>query len=129
MLTTTTETNGNHAVCEVPVCHARVHGQGLCRIHYDEDRYLGTTGRSPEVEEAERREHAIRGELRYGCVAAWRSPHGTCSMFKTDEERREAWEARSEELMEEYLTPPLLPGHRPAAWWKFEAEPRNTSSE
>ena len=107
--------------CEVPRCGARVHGNGLCRRHYDEDRYLQTTGRSPEAVAEAQREQAIEGELTLGCVAEWRSPYGTNSMFATDEERRAAWEERREALMVNYLTPPLLPGHRPFAWWRYEA--------
>ena len=93
----------------------------MCRRHYDEDRYLQTTGRSPEAVAEAQREQAIEGELTLGCVAEWHSPHGTNSMFATDEERRAAWEERREALMANYLTPPLLPGHRPFAWWRYEA--------
>ena len=113
--------NGRAAACEIRGCGARVHGNGLCRRHYDEDRYLQTTGRSPEAVAEAQREQAIEGELRLGCVAEWHSPHGTNSMFATDEERRAAWEERREALMVNYLTPPLLPGHRPFAWWRYEA--------
>jgi hypothetical protein len=42
-------------------------------------------------------------------------------MFASEEEHRDAWEARSEELLSEYLTPPTRPGRRPVAWWRFEA--------
>ena len=51
----------------------------------------------------------------------WACPHGTNSMFSDDEERREAWEAWREQLLEGYLTRPMLPGRRPWAWWKYEA--------
>ena len=116
-----TSLNGKPSRCEIPGCHARVHGRGLCRIHYDQGRYLQATGRSPEAVETARREQSIHAELRLGCVAEWRSPYGTNSMFATDDEHREAWEARRDEIMAEALTPPLTPGHRPAAWWDFEA--------
>jgi hypothetical protein len=36
-------------------------------------------------------------------------------------ELREAWTERGEDLLDRYLTPPLTPGRRPAAWWTFEA--------
>ena len=113
--------NGRAAACEIRGCGARVHGNGLCRRHYDEDRYLQTTGRSPEAVAEAQREQAIEGELTLGCVAEWHSPYGTNSMFADDEERRAAWEERREALMVNYLTPPLLPGHRPFAWWRYEA--------
>jgi hypothetical protein len=114
--------NGRPAACEVPGCRARVHGNGQCRRHYDEDRYLQTTGRSPEAVAGAQREQAIEGELTLGCVAEWRSPYGTNSMFADDEERRAAWEERREALMVNYLTPPLRPGRRPFAWWRYEAQ-------
>jgi hypothetical protein len=108
-------------LCEVQGCDARVHGRGLCRVHYDESRYLESTGQRPEAQAAAQRESSIDSELRYGSVAAWRSPHGTTSMFASEEEHRDAWDARREELLSEYLTPPSVPGRRPAAWWRFEA--------
>jgi hypothetical protein len=64
----------------------------------------------------------IVAELRLGGVAEFQSPHGTNSMFASDEERRAAWEARREELMARYLAPPAHPGNRPAAWWDYVAE-------
>jgi hypothetical protein len=42
-------------------------------------------------------------------------------MFASEEEAREAWEARREDLMRSYLTSPRIPGNRPEAWWRFEA--------
>src|SRR5829696_6575708 len=63
----------------------------------------------------------VEAELRYGCVPRWRSPHGTESMFLSDEERREAWEFNRDRLMTDYLEPPFIPGRRPEAWWEYEA--------
>ncbi len=108
--------------CRIQGCSARAHGRGLCRVHFDQARYLETTGRDPEAKAAAERERWIEAELSLGCVPDWASPHGTTSIFATDEERREAWEERRERLLEEYLKRPHLPGHRPAAWWEFEAE-------
>jgi hypothetical protein len=116
-----TRLNERPAVCKVTGCRAAVHGQGLCRVHYDRDRYQRTIGSTPEAVEARRREQAIEGELQFGCVAEWVSPHGTNSMFATDEERREAWEERREALMERYLTPPRRVGGRPQDWWDYVA--------
>lgn len=109
----TTTTADGYAVCEVVGCYARVHGQGRCRVHYDEARYLASTGRSPEAEEARRREWAERDLLAFG----WRSDR-----FSEDD-AREVWERRRDEIMAEYLHPdrPHVPGRRPAAWWHFEA--------
>ena len=107
--------------CAVEGCHAKAHGRGLCRNHYDEHRYLATTGRDPEAGVTASLKSGVEDELRYGCVPTWRSPHGTGSMFATEHERREAWEAHRDKLMAEYLEPPLLPGRRPYAWWEFEA--------
>ncbi len=122
------------AVCTVDGCHVKAHGRGLCRLHYDQERYLATTGRDPEAQDRAGWEAAVEDELRYGCVPTWRSPHGTGSMFATGRERREAWEAHRERLMAEYLEPPLLPGRRPDAWWGYEADrpqylTENTSGE
>jgi hypothetical protein len=114
--------NGRPAACEIRGCGARVHGNGLCRRHYDEDRYLQTTGRSPEAVAEAQREQAIEGELTLGCVAEWHSPHGTNSMFATDEERRAAWEERREALMVNYLTPPLLPRSPTRRLWDYVAQ-------
>jgi hypothetical protein len=107
--------------CAVEGCHARAHGRGRCRIHYDEQRYLATTGRDPDAQARAGWEAGVEAELRYGCVPRWRSPHGTGSMFATERERREAWEAHRDRLMAEYLEPPMLPGRRPHAWWEYEA--------
>jgi len=124
--TTTREKKGVTAAAEAPLCtvdgcHAKAHGRGLCRAHYDEDRYLATTGRDPEAQAKAGWESAVEDELRYGCVPRWRSPHGTESMFVSDEERREAWEVNRDRLMTDYLEPPSIPGRRPQAWWEFEA--------
>jgi hypothetical protein len=94
------------STCQIDGCHARVHGRGLCRIHFDHARYLETTGRSPEAAAAER-EQRLNGELRLNCV--------------DDAEHRAAWEERLEQLLEEHLTPPHRPGRRPSAWWAFDA--------
>jgi len=114
-------TGAAKGVCTVDGCHAKAHGRGLCRIHYDEDRYLATTGRDPEAQTWAAWESAVEDELRYGCVPRWRSPHGTESMFASDDERREAWELNRDRLMDEYLEPPFVPGRRPNAWWQYEA--------
>ena len=119
-MATTASLNGKPPTCETPGCGARVHGRGLCRIHYDRARYLQATRQSPETVEEAQREQSIHAELSLGCVAEWLSPHRTNSMFASDEERREAWEARRDELMAHYLQPPYV-GLRPWAWWKFEA--------
>ena len=108
-------------ICVTEGCRSRVWARRLCRSCYDRERYLVATGRDPGAEEAARRRDAIDAELRYGCVADWQSPHGTHSMFRTDRERRAAWAEFGQELLEEYLTPPTTPGHRPWAWWEFEA--------
>ena len=71
------------ATCEVDRCGSRVHGNGLCRVHYDERRYLATTGRDPEVKARAAHENWIRAELSNGSVPAWASPHRTGSMFAT----------------------------------------------
>ncbi|MGA9635501.1 MAG: hypothetical protein WBQ41_09745 [Solirubrobacterales bacterium] len=113
-MTTTAKRNGRPLLCEILDCTAEVHGRGLCRIHFDEQRYLRTTGKSAEAVEVARREQAILDDLRLGGVAEWMSPHGTNSMFATDEERRAAWEERKDELMSEYLTARSV-GHRPGA--------------
>jgi hypothetical protein len=42
-------------------------------------------------------------------------------MFGSEREHRAAWEARREDLLRSYLTPPRIPGSRPEAWWRFEA--------
>jgi hypothetical protein len=55
-------------------------------------------------------------------VTEWQSPQGTNSMFASDEERREAWEARREKLLQRYLDPPFTPGNRPWGWWAYVAE-------
>ena len=109
------------AVCGVEGCGSQVHGRSLCRAHYDEQRYLATTGRDPEVKARASREHWIESELRYGSVPDWASPHGTGSMFATHEERRAAWEERRGPLMAEYAEGSGV-GHRPWAWWHYFAE-------
>ena len=119
--TTREEEVVTEAVCTVGGCRARAHGRGLCRLHYDQERYLATTGRDPEAQERAGWEAGVEDDLRYGCVPTWRSPHGTGSMFATERERREAWEAHRDQLMTDYLEPPILPGRRPDAWWEFEA--------
>jgi hypothetical protein len=43
-------------------------------------------------------------------------------MFATEKERGEAWETYRDELMAEYLSRPGVAGHRPDAWWEYEAE-------
>jgi hypothetical protein len=63
-------TNGR-AICSVAGCRVRVHGNGLCRVHYDRQRYEETTQQSPEAFEAAEREQRIHGELTLGCVAEW----------------------------------------------------------
>jgi hypothetical protein len=121
MTTDTITSNGQPAICEIPGCQNRVHGHGLCRLHYDELRYLESSGLSPEAQAAAEREQRIQGELAHGCVSEWQSPHGTHSMFVDDDERRAAWEARRDELMARYVSPPYV-GRRPWAWWEYEAE-------
>jgi len=108
--------------CEVPGCAARVHGRGPCRVHYDRLRYEETTGRTPEAIEEGARESSIRAELELGCVPTWRSPHGTGSMFASEADLRAAWEEMGDEILKDYLTPPLIPGRRPDAWWRFVAD-------
>ena len=113
--------NGKGSLCVVSGCFGRVHGRGRCRYHYDRKRYEEATARQLAEEAEGEREELIHSELTYGCVAEWRSPHRTNSMFGDDDERRQAWEERREAIMEEYLTPPSSPGQRPWAWWEFEA--------
>jgi hypothetical protein len=115
MTTATAKLNGSRPLCEVEGCGARVHGHGLCRSHYDQERYLATTGRSAEQAEAARTEEYIEAELTYGCVAERQSPHGTNSMFKSEEEVRQAWQERREAILEHYLARPIAPGQRPSA--------------
>ena len=114
MTTSTATLNGRPPLCEVAGCGARVHGSGLCRIHYDCDRYLRATGRSPEALAEVRRERSIDDELCLGGVAERESPHGTNSMFASDHERREAWEARRSRLLSRYLTRRFFPASDPA---------------
>jgi hypothetical protein len=106
--------NGSGTTCSVAGCTAKHHGRGLCRKHFDLRRYAETTGQDPEAQARQAREWAIEGELEFG-------PGDRGSVFADDEERRAAWEERRDQLLEEYLTPPLTPGKRPAAWWTFEA--------
>ena len=40
----------------------------------------------------------------------------------SDEELEIAWEHHRERLMAQEAEPPFLPGHRPWAWWNFEAD-------
>lgn len=111
--------NGRPATCEIPGCSRRMHGAGLCRTHYDEQRYLASTGRDPAAAAAAERELSIRAELEYGAVGTTRSATGT--MFDDDRQRRAAWEERRDELMAAYLTEPVAPGRRPWAWWVYDA--------
>jgi hypothetical protein len=107
--------------CTVDGCGAKAHGRGLCRVHYDEHRYLATIGRDPEIQAKAARESRIESELRYGSVPDWASPHGNGSMFATDDDRRAAWDERPEALMQEYADRGI-PGHRPWDWWHYFAE-------
>jgi len=43
------------------------------------------------------------------------------SFFRSEEEKRQAWEANVSELTEEYAR--RWPGQRPAAWWTWSAPP------
>ena len=72
--------NGRPATCEIPGCSRRMHGAGLCRTHYDEQRYLASTGRDPAAAAAAESELSIRAELEYGAVGTTRSRPGPCSM-------------------------------------------------
>jgi hypothetical protein len=93
----------------------------LCRVHYDQERYELATKGSAEDQAAAERERWIEYEFHYGNVSEKNSPHGTNSMFVNDEERRAAWEDRKDKLLaERYLCEPYY-GHRPWAWWEFEA--------
>jgi hypothetical protein len=105
-------------ICLVDGCHAAVHGNGLCRIHFDRRRYAETTGQDPEIAAAASRERWIRWELRFGNVPEWASE--TRSLFTSDGERREAWKTHREELLRQDMAQPSA-GQRPAAWWEYEA--------
>jgi hypothetical protein len=116
-----TSNNGNGGVCRIPGCGAKTHGNLLCRVHYDEERYELTTKGSAEDRAAAEREGWIEYEFAYGSVSEKHSPHGTRSMFANSEERRAAWEERKDELLKErYLCEPYY-GHRPEAWWRYES--------
>ena len=103
-----------HPTCHVPGCEARVHGNGLCRRHFDEERYLEATGQSPEAQARRAREQAIEGELSFG-------PRDRGSVFSSDEERRAAWEQRKDKFMNQYVGHPYV-GLRPWAWWRYVAQ-------
>ena len=115
-----TSNNGSGGVCKVPGCGAKTHGNLLCRVHYDEERYELTTKGSAEDLAAAERERWIHCELCMGVVPEWASKTG--SMFETDEERRAAWDERKDELMaEEYTGTSTCMGNRPWAWWEYES--------
>jgi hypothetical protein len=114
--------NGKPRICRIPGCGAKTHGNLLCRVHYDVERYELTTKGSAEDQAQAEREQRIEGELCLGCVSEWQSPHGTNSMFANDEERRAAWDERRDKLMEEeYTGTDTCMGHRPWAWWEYES--------
>lgn len=121
MSTEPAERNGKPISCETPGCEAQVHGRGLCRRHYDLRRYQERIGKEAEQAEEAKRESLIESELRLGCVADFQSPPGAIeySMFGSDEERREAWEARRDRLMADW--PHVWLHQRPWAWWRYEA--------
>jgi len=109
-----TSLNGKPHICRIPGCGAQAHGNLLCRAHYDQERYEATTGQSPEAKAEAEREQRIYAELTLGS-----SP----SVFESDKERQAAWDARKDELMEaKYTGQPHCLGHRPWAWWTYEAE-------
>jgi hypothetical protein len=117
------ERNGKSISCETPGCDARVHGQGLCRRHYDLRRYRERMDRKAEEAAEAKREMHIESELQFGCVAEFNSPPGAMeySMFRTDQERREAWEERRDYLMAQFEEGPVRVGGRHWAWWRYEA--------
>jgi hypothetical protein len=121
-MSTNASPNGKPPICRIPGCGAQTHGNLLCRVHYDEERYELTTQGSAEDQAAAEREQRIEGELCLGCVSEWQSPHGTNSMFANDEERRGAWDERKDKLMEErYTGTSTCIGRRPWAWWEYES--------
>jgi hypothetical protein len=103
--------------CIVGGCLAPHHAQGYCGAHYRAWERSGEEP-TPEARAKRHREEGIDCELRYGVVSQLYSPTG--SMFDNDEDRREAWEAAKDKLLKEY-TDKGNPGHRPWAWWHFEA--------
>jgi hypothetical protein len=109
--------------CEITGCDARVHGHGLCRRHYDLHRYRERNGKKAGAKGDAWREMLVEQELRLGWVADFNSPPGAmeCSMFSSEEERREAREERRERLMARW-NDPICVGERPWAWWAYEAE-------
>jgi hypothetical protein len=113
----------NKTSCQITGCDSRVlHGRGLCRRHYDLYRYRERNGKRAEAQADALRDRLIEQELQLGWVADFNSPPGAmeCSMFASEEERREAWEERRERLMAR-SNHRLPVGERPAAWWKYEA--------
>jgi hypothetical protein len=119
-MSTTASRNGKPRICKIPGCGAEAHGNLLCRIHYDEERYELTTKGSAEDQAAAERESWIHCELCMGVVPDWASKSG--SMFESDEERRAAWDERKDKLMkEEYTGTDTCMGHRPWAWWEYES--------
>jgi hypothetical protein len=86
-------------------------------VHFDRARYEQTVGRDPAAQEQEERESWILFQLETGRVPPDHLP------VLADEERRREWEERKDQLLEQYLTPPLTPGRRPDAWWwRYEAQ-------
>ena len=112
--------SASEETCSVPGCGVRAHARSLCRPHYDRRRYEETTRRTPGAVREDAREAAIRAELDSGSVPGWASRDGTESMFASDRERREAWEARREGLMARRVRPPYV-ASRPWAFWRYEA--------
>ena len=67
-----------------------------------------------------RRFHSLAAlQLAFGVPGA--SLNGGTPIYESEEERREAWEYYRASLLNE-----AGPGHRPAAWWEYDApEPRD----
>jgi hypothetical protein len=116
---TTASKNGKPRLCRIPGCGAQAHGNLLCRVHYDAERYEETTKGSAEDQAAAERERWIEYEFRYGNMSEKDSPHGTRSMFASDEEKLAAWNERKDELLEKSYCGDHLAyvGHRPHIWW------------
>jgi hypothetical protein len=119
----------NRSDCQVPHCHEPHHARGLCDAHYQQWRRSGIAP-LPEIEAKHQLEDWIDQELRLGSVPyAWMVVAGwapdwmlkTCSVFKTDAERRAAWEDRRDGILPDYIDRKGNRGHRPWAWWAYDS--------
>ena len=96
--------------CQVAGCTADHHGHGFCAMHYQRWKRGGS-----DLAGKPNREDAIYSALRWGFDPAWHDG----PVFKTEAERRKAWEARRAAIMAGWNG---ALGHRPWAFWQYEAE-------